>query len=61
MIQKEIYCSLSQAIVNLKPGAVFNTSENNYESIEVAEAVKTLNLKYVVFCLLYTSPSPRDS
>ena len=34
MIQKELYCSLSQAIINLKPGSVFNTSENNYESIE---------------------------
>ena len=46
-----------------KPNEYLKSRSGNYRTISILEAMKKLHLDEVLmdnFCLLYTSPSPRD-
>ena len=47
-------------IRNLKTGRVIERTFKSGESVEAAD-VMDVDLQYLYNCLLYTSPSPRDS
>ena len=61
IIKNDKIISIGQTSINGRPHAEFNAIKNCYEDLEGSKMYVTLEpCCHHGFCLLYTSPSPRD-